>query len=208
MNIKRMSLGELGTNCYILSQDHEALIFDPGAEEEKIIQYLEEQELTPQAILLTHAHFDHIGAVDPLRKHYSLDVYLHEEEAHWLGEPSLNRSTAFTREQVVTDPPEHILKPGSWEISQFSFEVLHTPGHSPGSVTFLFKDHEFIVSGDVLFQRGVGRTDLPQGSMAQLVKSIREKLYVLDDHFVVYPGHGVPTSIGDEKLNNPFVPGI
>lgn len=207
MKIKRLSLGELGTNCYIVYEEGEALIFDPGAEAKKVTQFLDTNDLQPKAILLTHAHFDHIGAVDELRRHYDLEVYLHEEEEDWLEEPALNRSTAFMRDQVVTAPPEHLLKPGRLEISRFSFEIVHTPGHSPGSVTFIFADHEFVISGDVLFQRGVGRTDLPQGSMAVLVQSIRTKLYVLPDSFTVYSGHGIPTSIGDEKLNNPFVPG-
>lgn len=206
MNIKRMSLGELGTNCYILSQDHEALIFDPGAEEEKIIQYLEEQELTPQAILLTHAHFDHIGAVDELRKKFNLEVYLHENERDWLENANLNRSSFFFGESaaITTDPPEHMLKPGSLTIGPFTFEVKYTPGHSPGSVSFIFDEEKFVVSGDVLFHQGIGRTDLPGGSIEQLADSIVNVLYQLPDEFEVFPGHGPSTFIGDEKDTNPF----
>lgn len=202
-----MSLGELGTNCYIIYDESNALIIDPGGEANKVTDFIEEMNLTPQAILLTHAHFDHIGAVDDLRKHYNLEVYLHKAEAEWLGNPSLNRSTAFTRKEVVTDPPEHLLTPGKLVISTFAFEVIHTPGHSPGSVTFIFAAENFIVSGDVLFQQGVGRTDLPGGSMNELVDSIRNSLYCLDDSYIVYPGHGGSTSIGAEKRFNPYVPG-
>jgi len=207
MNIQSMSLGELGTNCYIVYQQENALIFDPGGEAEKVIQFIDQHNLIPQAILLTHAHFDHIGAVDTLRSHFNLDVYLHEEESHWLEEPQLNRSTAFTRKEVKTAPPEHLLKTGKLKISSFEFEVIHTPGHSPGSVSFIFKEYKFIISGDVLFKQGVGRTDLPGGSTEQLVRSIREHLYTLEDDYIIYPGHGVKTSIGEEKRNNPYVPG-
>src|SRR5699024_2870698 len=107
-----MSLGELGTNCYIVYDEKDALIFDPGGEEEKIINFLDDHHLIPKAILLTHAHFDHIGGVDVLRSHYNIDVYLHKEEAHWLEDPRLNRSTAFMRKEVKTAPPEHLLTPG------------------------------------------------------------------------------------------------
>src|SRR5690606_7839145 len=101
---------------------------------------LTEKEVTPKAILLTHAHFDHIGAVDVLRKHYSIDVYLHENEKDWLEDPSLNRSQSFIGNVIQTKAPEHDLREGELTISTFTFEVRHTPGHSPGSVSFIFKD--------------------------------------------------------------------
>jgi len=202
-----MSLGELGTNCYIVYHEKDALIVDPGGEPDRVIDFLRSKALKPQAILLTHAHFDHIGGVDVLRKHFNIDVYLHENEAEWLGEPRLNRSTAFTRKEVRTDRPDHLLKPGKMKLSDFEFNVIHTPGHSPGSVSFIFEDEGFMISGDVLFQQGIGRTDLPGGSMEQIVNSIRQKLYMLDEHYIVYPGHGSSTTIGAEKRNNPFVPG-
>lgn len=206
MNIKSMIVGELGANCYIVYENSEALIFDPGGNPEKIMAFLDEHQLVPQAILLTHAHFDHIGGVDELRNHYQIEVYLHEAEAHWLSEPSLNRSTAFMRTEVKTDPPEQILTPGTWTIGSFTFDIIHTPGHSPGSVSFIFAEDEFIISGDVLFKQGVGRTDLPGGSFEQLVNSIQQHLYTLPDTYTVYPGHGLPTTIGAEKKTNPFVP--
>lgn len=206
MNVQSMSLGELGTNCYIVYDKINALIVDPGGEPKKVIDFLESHDLKPQAILLTHAHFDHIGAVDALRKYFNIDVYLHENEADWLGDPSLNRSTAFTRKEIRTSRPEHFLNPGKMKLSSFEFNIIHTPGHSPGSVSFIFADDGFIISGDVLFQQGIGRTDLPGGSMEQLERSIRQSLYHLEDTYIVYPGHGAETTIGAEKINNPFVP--
>lgn len=202
-----MSLGELGTNCYIIYDDVNALIVDPGGEPEKVIDFLDENKLLPQAILLTHAHFDHIGGVDMLRKHFKLDVYLHEAEENWLGDPSLNRSTSFMRREVITSAPEHLLKPGRMQLASFSFEVIHTPGHSPGSVSFIFPEAHFVVSGDVLFEQGIGRTDLPGGDMHQLVTSIKVGLYQLPDNYLVYPGHGGKTTIGAERKLNPYVPG-
>lgn len=209
MKIKKLSLGMLGTNCYILYDDEKnALIVDPGSEPDVIKQFIYDEQLTPHAILLTHAHFDHIGAVDAIRKAFNIAVYMHEQEANWLTDPNLNRSAISMNQPIVTDPPEHTFKSDTdtLEISTFSCSVIHTPGHSPGSVSYIFAEHACIVSGDVLFRRGVGRTDLPGGSFAVLQHSLREKLYSLPDHYTVYPGHGEPTTIGEEKQLNPFVP--
>lgn len=205
MKIAKFSLGPLGTNCYIIHNEKEALIFDPGAEGDRVINYLNENKLEPLAILLTHAHFDHIGAVDHLRKTYKIDVYGHELEAKWLEEPSLNRSNQFIGNEIKTEKPEHLLTEGELSLGQFNFEVIHTPGHSPGSVTFIFHKAGFMVSGDVLFLQGIGRTDLPGGSFEVLKNSLQEKLYKLPEAYVVLPGHGENTSIGYEKSNNLYV---
>lgn len=206
MHIQTLSLGPLGTNCYIITKGKACLIVDPGGNPDVIENYVTKHELAPQAILLTHAHFDHIGAVDALRKKYALDVYLHDQEKEWLKNPHLNRSSLFLGENgaIITEHPEHLLGEGELQIGEFTMHILHTPGHSPGSVTFVFPNEQFIVSGDVLFQQGIGRTDLPEGSIEQLAKSIMTKLYTLPDEFVVYPGHGPKTRIGEEKQTNPF----
>ncbi len=206
MKIKSLSLGPLGTNCYIVSKDNQSLIIDPGGDAHIIIKYLFEQNLTPIAILLTHAHFDHIGAVHKLRTNFEIDVYLHEAEKNWLENPDLNRSILYFGEsgKVITNPPEYSLQEGHLEIGPFLMDVVHTPGHSPGSVTFIFNEHSFIVSGDVLFHHGIGRTDLPQGSLPQLAESITKYIYKLPDEFTVYPGHGVETTVGYEKVSNPY----
>lgn len=204
MIIETFSLGSLGTNCYIISKEHNCLIVDPGGDPEIIEKYLKDHDLKPQAILLTHAHFDHIGAVDEIRKKYEIDVYLHENEQHWLEDATLNRSALFLDGGFTTTKPEKILTPGKLTIGSFTCDVVHTPGHSPGSVSFIFNDQKFIVSGDVLFNRGIGRTDLPEGSIDQLANSIVTHLYTLPDDMIVYPGHGPSTVIGDEKRNNPF----
>lgn len=206
MHVKTLSLGPLGTNCYVVSKADKALIFDPGNDPQTVSNYLKEYNLTPVAILLTHAHFDHIGAVDGLRKQYELDVYLHDAEQTWLGNPALNRSFIYFGKEgsIITAKPEEILQVGDYEIANFKFSVVHTPGHSPGSVTFIFDNEQFIVSGDVLFHQGIGRTDLPEGSHAQLANSIVTQLYTLPDSYKVYPGHGTDTTIGIEKKINPY----
>ncbi|MFC4558806.1 MBL fold metallo-hydrolase [Virgibacillus kekensis] len=207
MIFKSMPLGPLGTNCYIVhNEKKEALIIDPGGEPEKIINYVEEEQLLPQVILLTHAHFDHIGAVHEVRNYYHLDVYLNQRESDWLENPQQNGSTLFMGEEIRTDAPDHLLKPGKLEFGSISMEAVHTPGHSPGSMTFIFAEDAQIISGDVLFNQGIGRTDLPGGNFSQLEASIRDSLYVLPDNYIVHPGHGPKTTIGDEKRNNPFVP--
>lgn len=204
MKIEQMPLGPLGTNCYIVSNENNSLIFDPGGDAYKVIEYLTENSLTAEAILLTHAHFDHIGAVEELRNYFNINVYLHEEEALWLANPALNGSLSFTGEEVNAKEPDIYLKTGKLKIGSFALDVLYTPGHSPGSVSFLFNDQSFVISGDVLFHQGIGRTDLPGGDFSQLENSIRNDLYQLPDSFAVYPGHGPQTTIGSEKKYNPF----
>lgn len=206
MKIEILSLGPLGTNSYIISKNNACLIIDPGGDAHIIKEFLSKHQLEPSAILLTHAHFDHIGAVQEIRTTYNIDVYLHEEEKTWLEDPELNRSILFLGEQNAyeIDAPDHLIEPGKLVIGDFNIDVIHTPGHSPGSVTFIFSESNFIVSGDVLFQRGIGRTDLPGGDMKLLAQSIVTKLYELNDDYTVYPGHGPETSIRDEKQSNPF----
>lgn len=205
MQIQSMSLGPLGTNCYIVHDQANALIIDPGGDPNLVIDFLHNESLSPKAILLTHAHFDHIGAVDKLRSDYNIDVHLHVNEEEWLEEPRLNGSFRFVGEEISTKRPDQLLMAGIMHVPSFEFEVVHTPGHSPGSVSFIFHNEQVVFSGDVLFQQGIGRTDLTGGSMEQLEASIINHLYTLDDAYTVYPGHGSKTTIGAEKKNNPFV---
>ncbi|MDC3415514.1 MBL fold metallo-hydrolase [Aquibacillus salsiterrae] len=205
MNISSLSLGPLGTNCYIVDQDSKAIIFDPGGDSEELLAWLTRKNLQPLAICLTHAHFDHIGAVDAIRNQYHIPVYLHQFESSWLSEPKLNGSALFPGPRISIKEADYTLNPGKLKIDIFDFEVAHTPGHSPGGVCFVFFDHQLVIGGDSLFYEGIGRTDLPGGDSQQLINSIKTTFFSLPDQFVVYPGHGNSTTIGHEKKSNPFV---
>jgi hydroxyacylglutathione hydrolase len=206
MEVKALPLGPIGTNCYIIHNEGNALIIDPGGNPEKVMALMEDLILTPKAILLTHAHFDHIGAVQELREKYQIDVYLHSEEKNWLQDASLNGSLGLMGQEITTYEAENELREGDTEMYGFTFEIRHTPGHSPGSVSFVFHDQSIVISGDVLFKQGIGRTDLTGGDINVLENSIRNKLYNLSDGYTVFPGHGPETTIGFEKQQNPFFP--
>jgi hydroxyacylglutathione hydrolase len=204
----QLPLGPLQTNAYILyNEKKECIIFDPGHEGEKLIDYLQQNRLQPLAVLLTHAHFDHIGAVDDVRKVYKVPVYVHKEEEKWLQDPSLNGSEIFMMGRSITvGAADYLIEEESTlSIGPFTFEVLETPGHSPGSVSYYCKEASAVFSGDVLFQMSIGRTDLPGGSFNELIMSIEDKLFTLPDETAVLCGHGPETTIGSEKTNNPFL---
>lgn len=202
MKITRMPLGALQTNCYIVSNGEQVLVFDPSAEPKAIIGKLKDIGLPVDGILLTHTHYDHFGALDEVQAFTGARVYMSDIETDWLTDISKNGSIRFT-EEITSAVTPNTLKEGQATVGAFKFDVIHTPGHSPGSLSYKFDD--FVISGDVLFNKGVGRTDLYGGSTPELMHSIREKLYKLAPETVVYAGHNVPTTIGDEKENNPYV---
>ena len=202
-----IQVGGFEVNCSILSENGKAWIIDPGQEGERILALLAEKRLTPQAILLTHAHFDHIGAIPTLQAAFpDLPVYVHEKDAVMIGHPLNQLPPEYpTLEGKVKNLKE--LK----ELRELSeVEVIETPGHTPGGVCYYFApstDHQApgtLFAGDTLFAGSVGRTDLPGGDMATLMGSL-EKLKALPDETVVIPGHGTFTTIGDEKRGNPFL---
>lgn len=211
MKWQRIPLGPLQTNAYLLSNaNKECIIFDPGGEGQKLISTIEKQQLKPTAILLTHAHFDHIGAVEDVRNKWRIPVYIHEKEKDWLTNPSLNGSQLFLSGQTITtEAADQLIKTeGQLTIGSFTFHVFHTPGHSPGSLSFYLSEIDVVFSGDALFAGSIGRTDLPGGNHDELLKSIHDKLLTLSEETMVLSGHGFETTIGTEMDSNPFLNGF
>lgn len=206
MKWEQMPLGALQTNCYIFyNNKNECIIFDPGAEGENVNQYIEDHGFKPLAIMLTHAHFDHIGAVDHVRKYWKIPVYIHELEAEWLIDPSLNGSRRFGA-NIMAEAADYLISNESTiTIGEFSFELLYTPGHSPGSISYYSKAGNTVIAGDTLFAGSIGRTDLLGGDHQQLLASIKNELLCLPTATIVLPGHGPATTINKEMTTNPFL---
>ncbi|SFQ11638.1 MBL fold metallo-hydrolase [Parafilimonas terrae] len=210
IKVEHFTFNPLAENTYVLSNEKdEALIIDPGCyftEEERMLQeYITTKRLKPLLLLNTHCHLDHVFGNNWVYKTYGLELHLHEGEVVVL-ETAPASGNLYGLGFTTYKGPLHFLKEGDEIIfGDNKLKVLFTPGHSPASICFYCEAQHFIIGGDVLFQESIGRFDLPGGNEQTLYKSIREKLYVLPDETIVYPGHGEPTTIGHEKNFNPFV---
>ena len=202
MKIKTFVLGVMQTNCYIVSNDeNHCMIIDPGAQGKKVAKYLEENELVLDAILLTHGHFDHIGAVDYLYDKYHCPIYIHHEDIEVLTNSRLNLSyleKPFSLSAPVTPASEHM------EISGFKICWFHLPGHCPGASMIYLEDENVIFSGDVLFNGSIGRFDFPNSSKYDTLTSI-EKIKTFNFDATLYPGHGPSSTLKSELLSNPYL---
>src|SRR6266849_4696161 len=201
-----VTVGIFQENCYLYAcpQTLEAVIIDPGDEAERILERITELKLIPKYIINTHGHIDHIGAIDAVSEIYPVPLAIHPDDVHMYTDERVARMYG-RRAPLVQRKPDILLKEGDTiSFGTLTLEVLHTPGHTPGGVCFVSRSY-CIFSGDTLFYRSIGRTDLEGGSYEQIETSIREKLYTLDDGLVVFPGHGSPTTIIEEKYENPFV---
>lgn len=204
VKIHTIVVGSLQTNCYILQSGAEAIIVDPGDEPERILNFIKDIKATPTHIIATHTHFDHVLGVAGIRKATKAPFLIHPDDL-----PMLQSMQSRVRQFMgfeVPPPPKvdgYIKDDDSLKLGDETIRVLHTPGHSPGSVSLA--GDGYVLTGDALFNQSIGRTDLPGGDLKTLVQSIRERLFKLDDDATVYPGHGPETTIGDEKLANPFV---
>lgn len=201
------ALGPFAANCYIVGcpRTKEAAVIDPGQPHPWIQATVDELGLTVRNIWLTHAHLDHIGGVAATREWSGAPVSIHPEEADWLQDPAKNGSLNFGP-IIVTPPADALFQAGeTLRLGDLRVEVRHTPGHSPGSVSFYFPDQGFVICGDTLFAGGIGRCDLVGGSLDVLLRSIAQQLLTLPKDTVVYPGHGGATTVADETEYNPFL---
>lgn len=210
MQLKKFVFNPFQVNTYILfDQTNECVIIDPACddsyEEEELADFIRNNNLKPVHLLITHAHIDHILGNAFAAETFNLPLAAHPDSTQYLrGAKEYARTFGFKLEKVCYPSVDlydgQIIRFGKSEL-----EVLHTPGHANGSVCFYAKKEDILISGDVLFYQSIGRTDLDGGDYDVLKRSIWEKLFVLPDETVVYPGHGPETSIGNEKIGNPFV---
>lgn len=197
-------------NTYIahLEGRNDCVVVDPGFEPGKILTYLNQQKITPAAILLTHGHSDHIAGNGAMKKRFpGCPLVIGRGDAPKLTDPMLNLSAQFGV-SLISPPADVLLDEGqTYEVAGFKFEIREIPGHSIGHIVFIWHDHSptIVFGGDVLFAGSIGRTDFPDGSFEQLADGIRQKLYTLPDDTVVLPGHGEETTTGEEKRTNDYV---
>ncbi|MDO4534202.1 MAG: MBL fold metallo-hydrolase [Clostridium perfringens] len=200
MMIKTVIAGVYDENCYIAMDDttKEAVVMDPGGNADLIIDAIEKMGAKPKFILLTHGHFDHVGAVDELKQKYNIEFFISEEDEKMIEK----KESAFG----PLDKADGYIEDGSiFKIGETEIKCIKTPGHTPGGTCFLIEDNLF--SGDTLFRESIGRSDFPGGNFSQLIDGIKTKLMTLSDDITVYPGHNGSSSIGHERLNNPFLTG-
>jgi glyoxylase-like metal-dependent hydrolase (beta-lactamase superfamily II) len=209
MLLETMNIGMLGTDCYIIAAGpgEEAAVIDPAGDVKGIMASLERSGLRCTAILCTHGHSDHIAGVGPLSGMVSAPVYIHKDDAGALA--STRTRVLGLMGGVIASKPEtirHLEDGQEIEIGKLTLKVLHTPGHTPGSVSFYTPGYLFC--GDLIFQGSIGRTDLRGGSIDALMRSVKEKVWVLPADTEILPGHGPATSIAAEKRHNPFLRGL
>ncbi len=205
--IEQLVVGPLQTNCYIVGDEdtQEAIVIDPGGDADAILEAVQNLKLDVQWVVNTHGHVDHVMANGEIMEATGAPLAIHPDDASMLSNP-LRGFAIFLGKLRPSPAATVLLEEGEQvQVGSIILEVLHTPGHSPGSISLWCATEGVLFSGDVLFNMGIGRTDFPGGSSRVLLLSIREKLFTLPDDTVVYPGHGPRTTIGFERMHNPFL---
>ncbi len=194
-------LDSVNTNCYIFGskKTKKVIVIDPGADAGKIKQLIAGESLTPECIVNTHGHIDHIGANHDL----GLPVYIHERDANFLTNPLLSLAAFYGKLKGSPKASRILTDNDVIQISDINLRVIHTPGHTPGGISLYYDG--IVFTGDTLFAQGIGRTDFPYGDSKDIENSIKEKLFILDESTLVFPGHGESTTIGSEKRSNPWL---
>jgi len=212
IHIETFTLGDWATNCYVVrlsnrqENDGPCWIIDAGFSPEPMIEYVRANRLRPRQVLLTHAHLDHIAGLHAIRAAWSgVPILIHEAEKDFLTDCYLNLSIALDEPVIAPDATEFLVPGQTIALEDVSFEIRHTPGHSPGGVSLYQPEEKAVIVGDALFSGSIGRTDFPTSNHEALIKGIREQLLTLPDDVKVYPGHGPTTTIGQEKRTNPYV---
>ena len=205
--IRTFPVGPLQCNCSIIGDrlSSKALVVDPGGDAEQIIGLINELNLTVVAIIHTHAHLDHILASGIIKEATGAPIYLHEGDK-FLWDMVEQQCAMFGVPAITLPEPDGFIKDDQ-ALNCCGGVAIHTPGHTPGSVSFWFEEYKTLIAGDTLFQGSIGRTDLPGGNFDQIITSIKERIYCLDDQALVVTGHGPNTVIGSEKVSNSFVRG-
>ncbi len=207
MKVGKVILPAAMENCYLAINDktNESIIIDPGSAFDRIKSAVAQTGTTPVAILLTHGHFDHAGEAASTAREYGIKIYASASQERELKDPNLNLSGDMFGNSESYSADVYLQDDEELDLAGLHIKCLYTPGHTPGGCCFYFPNEEIVFTGDTLFSGSVGRTDFPEGSMSQLVNSIKSKLMTLSDDTICYPGHNEPTTIGNERLYNPYL---
>ena len=203
LRIYSIPVGIMKSNCYVAFDDRKAVIIDPGADGERIIKAIKNTYLTPEAILLTHAHFDHFGAANEISEHFDIPVIVDVNDKHFLTDPDLNLSMSHLYTPVTFDGKVEVVHNQTLKLIGHNFSFIATPGHTPGSSCILVNDKLF--TGDTLFKLSIGRAFAPYGNTEQIISSIKNKICIYEKDFICFPGHGEQTNLFYEMYHNPFL---
>jgi len=209
LHTKRFCLGDWATNCYLVIADSgKCWIVDAGFEPDYLIRYAQEKQLTPEKIVLTHAHLDHVGGLTQVMEAFPhIPVLIHEAEKDTPGDPMLNLAGLMGMDFKAPDPTGTLKHGDTLTLDGHTFEVRHTPGHSPGGICLYQPQHQLAIVGDTLFASSIGRHDFPTSDGQALINGIYEQLMTLPDDTRVLPGHGPETTIRAERVGNPYLQG-